>query len=298
MTHLKKVISEINLDNTGILLIGYNRPELILNRLFELYQQGIKHLYLNIDGGSKSNTKEMNEVISQAYLLFSNQVLKVNHQKKNLGMAIHVTESITNLFHFHKNLIIIEDDVKLSRNFIENLISGLNFQTSLGLSGIITGNSNLFCKFKQNKWRTVDAPSVWGWAITSKTWNLYNLFLRKGDIEKDMANSDMFRNLSKYYKNYWRTKFYKSADFPFYNWDTQLRYMLFKENLKSLAPVFSITGNEGFSKSNAVHTNYSIPRNIKNDELNVTKINGLSKISPLYEYFTISAFKHRLKKFC
>lgn len=290
-------IYKIDPSNTGILLIGYNRPQLLANRLIELSNQQIKYLYLNIDGGRESHTKEMSEVIFLAQMLFSNLTLRVTHQKYNLGMAVHVTESITNLTRLHENIIVIEDDVKLSFNFIENLIKGLNFQKSIGLNGVVTGNSNLFIKNRKNKWRKVLAPSVWGWAISAQTWKFYNLYLNRSNIENEMANSKNFSKLSSYLKSFWKAKFYKSANDPYYNWDTQLRYALFKEDLESIAPIFSITGNEGFSSLNAKHTNYKMPRYLKNDKLNTSEINGLSYCSDLYNYLDFSGFKHRVKSY-
>ena len=136
--------SKIESKDVAILLVGFNRPNLLLKRLDQLLAFNAGCLYLSIDGGEESLSIEMKNVVEKAKKKFPKKKLIVNLHKTRLGMAPHVTRAISSVFKKYEYIIVVEDDVVLSVNFIDNLIMGLNFQKKHGMNGIVSGNSHLF----------------------------------------------------------------------------------------------------------------------------------------------------------
>ena len=287
--------SKIKSKDVAILLVGFNRPKLLLKRLDQLHAFNANCLYLSIDGGEESLSIEMKNVVEKAKKKFPKKKLIVNLHKTRLGMGPHVTSAISSVLKKHEYIIVVEDDVVLSLNFIDNLIMGLNFQKKHGMNGIVSGNSHLFNTSKKNKWRKVSAPSVWGWACSRDTWNGYKLNMESQNIETELKNSKLWQKMRQYEKKIWLTKFKKSIEYPNYNWDTQLIYHLLINDHQSLAPIFSITGNEGFGSITSVHTSYEIPKYIRNDKLSESITDKLSKFSLFYQRYDITGIKHRIK---
>ena len=52
------------LKSTALLLVGYNRPELLFKRISEIAVMNLDHIYISIDGGIESHSKEMIKLIN------------------------------------------------------------------------------------------------------------------------------------------------------------------------------------------------------------------------------------------
>ena len=58
--------SKIESKDVAILLVGFNRPKLLLKRLDQLLAFNAGCLYLSIDGGEESLSIEMKNVVEKA----------------------------------------------------------------------------------------------------------------------------------------------------------------------------------------------------------------------------------------
>ena len=274
----------VKVSDVGVLILAYNRPEMLHKRIKELSNSKICNLFISIDGGRSSHSPEMESTKDFARLAFKQtKNFNLNHHKKNLGMVKHITREISNVLAEYKYVIVVEDDVKIVDNFIENMISGINLQNRLGLNGIVSGWSPLYAKKLSNRWRVTTYPFIWGWACSRKTWNSYTYDLSKIDIEKELLCSESWDKLSNYQKTKWLGYLKKTQLNPKYTWDAQLFFLLLKNNHSNLSPIFSITGNEGFNDIRAVHTKGRKPRAIKNKKINESTIFKLNRFSKLIE---------------
>ena len=265
---VEKLEKPISISDVGVLLLGFNRPELLKKRINEIYESEIENLYISIDGGSKSHTKEMELLKSYIQKKFSNLVnLSLKHHEENLGLVKHITGEIDYVFTKHQYIIVIEDDVKISTNFISNMINGLNIHKMNNSIGIICGFSPLHFKYLKNKWRVSKYPYIWGWACSKTTWQNYSYDLSEVDIEKALLNSKTWNHLKPSQKIKWLGLFKKAQENPLETWDAQLMFLSYCKDFKNLAPIFSIVGNEGFNDSRAVHTKGSKPKFVTTSNL-------------------------------
>ena len=245
-------------QDVPILLIGFNRPEFLLDRLRELQKMPIKHLYISIDGNPNSDKSSMLSVVDYANGAFSKlENLNIEIQSENLGLAKHLTTAISKVFNTFSHIVVIEDDISMSLNFYQNMLSGFNFQQTNHLRGIIGAFSPLnFSSIRvfNNKWRTSKYCSIWGWGCTKSVWADYDLTLKNVDFRKSLENSQVWQELSKFQQNLWINRFIKIQNNPYHTWDIQFQYMSFCENLQHLVPLFRVTENDGFADERSSNT--------------------------------------------
>lgn len=283
---MTKSFRKITVDtlDVGVLVLAFNRPEMLYKRIEELSNNKICNLYISIDGGSESHSPEMEAAKNFAKQVFQKiENFSLKHHKKNLGIDKHTTQEISRVLLNHKYIIVIEDDVKVTGNFIENMVNGINLQNQLGLSGIISGWSPLYAKKPNNKWRITTHPFVWGWACSSKIWSEFTYDLSKINIERQLLRSQKWHKLSDHNKEKYLLMFKKFQSNPQNTWDVPFLFLFFKKNYISICPVFSMVGNEGFDDKRATHTKGKIPRTIKNAKLNESVLSKLSMYSIIYK---------------
>ncbi len=292
---VKKLEAPISITEVGVLLLGFNRPELLKKRINEIYESKVENLYISIDGGSKSHTTEMDLLKQYAQKKLSNlQCFHLNHHKDNLGLTRHITEEISNVLNKHQYIIVIEDDIKISSNFINNMINGLNIHKRENSIGIINGFSPVHSKYFQNKWRISRYPYIWGWACSKAVWQNYNHDLSEVDIEQTLLNSKSWNSLKSSQKIKWLGLFRKVQANPLETWDYQLVYLSYCMDFINLAPIFSMVGNEGFNDPRAIHTKGKKPKFVTTLNLNHTittkKLKHFNKILNLIDKYWMNDF--------
>jgi hypothetical protein len=275
---VKKLETPISITDVGVLLLGFNRPELLRKRINEIYESKVENLYISIDGGSESHTLEMGLLKQYAKKKLSElQCFNLNHHKDNLGLVRHITREISNILTKHQYIIVIEDDIKISTNFINNMINGLNIHKRDSSIGIVTGFSPLHFRYLKNKWRISRYPYIWGWACSRAVWQSYTYDLSEVDIEQKLLDSKSWNDLKPSQKIKWLNLFRKVQVNPLETWDSQLVYLSYCKDFINLAPIFTIVGNEGFNDSRAVHTKSKKPKFVTTLNINHTIITKKSK---------------------
>jgi len=273
-----KLETPISISKVGVLLLGFNRPELLNKRINEIYECKVENLYISIDGGRESHTKNMNEVKKYAQKKFSAlQFFDLNHHKNNLGLVKHATGEIAKVLANHEYIIVIEDDVKISANFISNMINGLSIHKREKSIGIVSGFSPLHLKYVKNRWRTSRYPYMWGWACSKETWQNYKYDLSKINLEQELGYSKTWNALNPSQKIKGLGLFRKVQLNPLETWDSQLLFLSYCKDFINLAPVFSIVSNEGFNDPRATHTKGKKPKLMSDSNINHAVITKKSK---------------------
>ena len=266
---VKKLETPISITEVGVLLLGFNRPELLKKRINEIYESKVENLYISIDGGSESHTKEMDLIKQYAQNKFSKlQYFNLNHHKNNLGLDKHITGEISKVFDKFQYIVVIEDDVKISTNFINNMIDGLNIHKRDSSTGIVSGFSPLHFKYLKNKWRVSSYPYIWGWACSRAVWKNYKYNLSEINLEQKLLNSKSWNNLKPSQKAKWLGLFKKAQTNPLDTWDSRLVFLSYCKDFINLAPIFSVVGNEGFNDARAIHTKGKKPKFVTISNLN------------------------------
>ena len=261
--------------NPALLILGYNRPDLLKRRIYEISKMEVKNVYISIDGGTDSHKSEMMDLISKIPSLLKNDVqVKITHHKNNLGLTRHLTSSISKVLVENENIIVVEDDIILNSNFYRNIINGLDLLRSMKVNGLVYGFSPINYSGRylvNNKWHQTKYFSCWGWGCSRQTWERYNSDLSNIKIDKVLSNSNSWSSLSNHQKNIWRARFNRVQSDEAYTWDIQMQFTSFLNDFTNLGPLFAFTSNEGFNDKRATHTKESKPRwvgsNLKNNQV-------------------------------
>jgi|LauGreSBDMM110SN_4_FD.fasta_scaffold00032_19 hypothetical protein len=249
--------------NYPILLIGFNRPNLLRHRLVEILAQIADRnlLYVYIDGprgaqDTKSNL-EMRKLRSE-FSHFSNvQFIFRDH---NLGCSRNIIAAITEVCEAHSGVIVIEDDIALVPDFIST-ISGIldkwdsnsDWLTVGGFSPFVT--HNIWVSKVLNRWRKSNYFSAWGWGIRADGWDAFSIVNSTELLEKKLETSIGWQNLGARKQSIWMKRFSRSI------WDFQVQMMHFAVDKFCLLPSFRMIDNQGFESELSTHTRHKRPWN-------------------------------------
>ena len=255
------------MDDVPILLLGYNRPEFLAQRIQELRKIAPPLIYISIDGSNELTEIEINRQLSlnlEDWPIGSSIVLW--RQSENFGLTRHVTSAIGRVLKEHPNVIVVEDDISLSPSFYTNMIRGFRVLKENSVRGTVGAFSPIKLPKKLerlNRWRKTPYFSCWGWGISREIWEKYQVDLRKENIELSLSKSKIWNGLSRTQRNVWMRRFEKIVLYPLDTWDVQVQYMSFKYDLVSILPISRFIDNVGFSDERGAHTKGNKPRWIR-----------------------------------
>jgi hypothetical protein len=268
--------------NPPLLLLGYNRRDLLEKRVKEISKLDIEKVYISIDGGKESHKSEMISLILEIPSLFlKNTDVKITHYENNLGLTKHITSAISKVLKENENVIVVEDDIAINLSFYKNITNGMNLLKKMGASGLVSGFSPINYSgnyFLQNKWRKSIYFSCWGWGCDRDTWAKYESNLSNVNFDEALKNSYAWNSLSRWQKNVWKSRFRRVQQNEGYTWDLQMQFSSFINDFTNFAPLYRFTDNEGFNDERATHTKEPKPKWMNNKAKNEQYIHDFTGI--------------------
>jgi hypothetical protein len=257
-----------------VLILAFNRPDFVMNRLIELENQTIKptKIIVSIDGPRESN-REDNVNISKILGILesdSNAHILVIRRENNLGCTNNVILSVNEVLEEFEYIIVIEDDVSISPNFYAQMVEAINFflqnknnnldniLTIGGFSPFYNNSTNLVSRYllPENKWRKTKYFHSWGWATSRIFWSKFiRLDNELIDLDSLLSSSQHWNKLSMRKKMIWKKRFPRS-------WDYQVQGNLFLQDGFNLFPYYRIIHNEGLGDYRSTHTRQKKPWHI------------------------------------
>jgi hypothetical protein len=250
-------------SETVLLLVGFNRIDLLRKRLNEIERNLPVDVYVSIDGPtSTEHGRQILEFLNNYSRTSPLQKLEFRVCEENMGLSRHITSSIDMLFKKYEYVIVLEDDVMISPVFVESMVDGLNIVNQDPILGGVGGFS-AFKKMsgwnRKNKWRKSKYFSAWGWATSRTKWSMYHLRIPP-DFKTHLNSSKSWNSLSSYQKRLWLSRFKKiDSDRPM-TWDYQMQYLYFSTSMRMLLPTQRLSDNEGFSSERSTNTTGKRPR--------------------------------------
>jgi len=161
---------------TAVAIFAYRRPDHLKMTLKSLFLNNeLKHTDLIFFCDGPKNKKEFqktNEVISICKsITFKNKKMYI--QSKNIGLANSIKNGVDIVFNKlnYKQIIVIEDDLILGKNFISFCLKSLKYYKSEKNIGSITGYNFLGLVDTKDKPCLTYRHSSWGWATWNNVWN-------------------------------------------------------------------------------------------------------------------------------
>ena len=275
--------------DTPILVIGFNRPEKLKMCLQAIVEAGGSEIYIFLDGPRKLENNDLG-LINQCKQIIKDfeahlEIRGQNFQGVNMGCKEGVKSAINWFFQFNTFGVIIEDDVLITRSF-------LNFCSDV--DGFYRHNSKVF---QINGWVPFQPGEItdksfltryaipWGWATWKTKWEMYEEDLTYENASK--PNDLLTNTLNGTPRNFellWRSNFLQCLGQEIDTWDYQWIYSIWLNGGFAISPPYRLTTNIGFDTS-ATHTRTPSKRsNLPAYEQNV--VVGLTKFEEILdEYF-------------
>jgi hypothetical protein len=182
-----------------IVLFVYNRPwhtqqcleslyanELAKDSILYVYSDGLKN---NADDNETANVAEVRKLL-KAKNWCSKVIIK--ERTTNIGLANSVVHGVTEIVNKHGRIIVIEDDLVLSKGFLSFMNKGLTLYQNNQNVMSITGYSFFNDGTKPDKtYFLKGGTSTWGWGTWSKSWKIFNYdstSLYKKIIERNLES--------------------------------------------------------------------------------------------------------------
>ncbi|MDA7454429.1 hypothetical protein N8863_06145 [Candidatus Pelagibacter ubique] len=132
-------------------------------------------LYVSIDGWLTEEDRKKQENIIKTAKMYADKFLclNINHHSKNLGLSRNITESITSVINQHGKIIVVEDDIIVSRAFLKFMNDSLNYYEKKNKIWHVAAYNIINNKKKKNEiflWRLMNC---WGWGTWKDRWSHY-----------------------------------------------------------------------------------------------------------------------------
>lgn len=165
------------MEYAPIVLFAYNRPMHTMACIQSLLQNKISKnsdIYFYIDGPKTKSDIDANIAICE--YLKSLRGFKNTHviqRQENVGLARSIVDGINNTIFRHGKVIVIEDDLILSRHFLEYMNDGLilykDREDVLHISGYMFPIEETF----ENTTYLLPLVTSWGWGTWKSAWNFF-----------------------------------------------------------------------------------------------------------------------------
>jgi hypothetical protein len=257
-----------------LLIIAFNRPDFLESRLMEAERYKIPRVIVSIDGPNGSQNLEFQKLCSSfgSTESLGTQVSFI-FRERSLGMARHVTTAISEVLESYPGVVVLEDDIEMSKHFFSGISSALQKfgNKYFGVSGFspLSIGSKL-----PNCWRESKYISIWGWGVTSDAWKKYQFELKDSDLQA-LEKSHTWNKLSQAEREIWLRRFRKVIENPSFTWDSQIQFACFRYDLKNLSSVFRTSENLGFQDARSTNTKTIRPRILGKHSLNQGRVRNL-----------------------
>ena len=249
------------MDLAPIALFVYNRPEILKKSIYSLKKNKLveKSMIYIFSDGAKKNSKDkilVNEVRKIINNTKNLNIKKVIFHKNNIGLKRNIISGINFVLKKNKKIIVLEDDIYLSPNFLKYMNRSLDFiKKEKNIWHVSAWNYPIKLKKKNLNdvflWQNMNC---WGWGTHRKYWKKINLdskFFIKNLSKKNISDFNLnntLNNWSQLQRNY-KKKINTWAIF----WNATI----FWNNAFCLNPARSYTVNIGF-ESDSTHTKKKI----------------------------------------
>jgi len=239
------------LENLSVLILAYNRYEKFKRCIKNLNEQGIKKIFLSIDGPkNKNDLKNQEKIISFCKYNNFGMEIKINQFNKNNGCRIGPIRGISWFFSYNQCGVILEDDVILSKKCIEAFSYLLekyhNNEEFLSISSFneLT-NSKIEYVYEMPVWRS------FGWASWAHKWNSHINFSKK---IRNYNMWDLYKLMPKDFRSIKTVQLVKASQLNLLDaWDYEFNFSHLLNKKKSLTLGGINCLNYGFDNT-ATHT--------------------------------------------
>lgn len=249
-----------------ILYIVFNRPEVTEITFQKIKEIKPKKLYIVIDAARTDKKDEyilverVKNIVSQKNVNW-NCDLKYLVREENYGCKKNITTAISWVLEKEDRLIILEDDIVITKAFIEFANEMLEKYKNTENVAMISANNYTPLKSLKSDYLFSNYGHIWGWATWKRVWSKFDVEVPDLElaVENDLSDIKFFsKKEKKYYKQYFTIWLEKIKNKTENAWGPQFSFFRRQNNLLSIVPKVNLASNIGFFSS---RTNINVKNN-------------------------------------
>jgi len=242
--------SRVSTFETPVLVIGFNRPDKIVNLLERLYELGVTNLFVSLDGPRNSAESLICEETLVLVKTFQSRFnLSVVWRDYNLGCNLGVVSALDWFFHQNSSGIVLEDDCYPEDSMLIVLEEKLALIGSARTDiGMITAH-NPFTKWPTNVLSRY--ALIHGWATTSEIWLQVRKDYFKVTLPQLVARKRLGRSLAE--SIFWWANSNRARLGGVDTWDGIFADRMWRLGYQTYVPEQNLILNFGFDER-ATHT--------------------------------------------
>lgn len=241
------------ISKTPILLIAFNRPDLLEQTFAKVRMVQPSHLYIAVDG-PRSNRKGESDKVKECQS-FAQKVdwsceVHTLFREDNLGCGRGPAEAISWAFESTERLIILEDDCVASTSFFRFCDEMLERYKDDERVWLISGRSHQSKSkyFNRQDYIFSHYAHTWGWATWKRCWNQFDImmsdapqFLELGGAMNVLAS----KKQGEYYNRRFLQTYKHINEEVAHSWDFQWVYAYMKNGGLGIVPCMNLIKNIG-----------------------------------------------------
>jgi hypothetical protein len=243
--------------NEAVLLIGFNRPDLLANTIEAVRVAKPPRVYLALDGPRLGRSDDLKVIQCRALVSALDWGCEVRtlFREHNLGCGKGVSGAISWFFETEERGIILEDDILPDPTFFTYADELLERYAQDSRVGAITGTNFVPPDHQSHPdtYRFSRIPIVWGWATWRRAWAEYRFDIAgwRSGLAGQRARYAMGDTRAA--QLLWSANFDLMARHAIDTWDLQFVYTCMSRSFLTAVPPVNLVENVGF-RSDATHT--------------------------------------------
>jgi len=185
--------------DVAILLIGFNRPELIIKTLNSIRAVKPSRIYITVDGaranvvGEQLLVDKVKEVVQNIDWLCD---VNLKFNEVNMGAEVTVSAGVSWVLENEESVIVMEDDIVASLAFFQFCEEMLEKYKDNENIYMVSGCQITPIKLPNNEDYLFGlyGHTGAGWATWKRAWNRFNLYM---DVEDGYTNVDYIKKISR-----------------------------------------------------------------------------------------------------
>jgi len=238
-----------------IVLFCYKRLDTLKQTIESLQQNYLaseSELFIFSDGAKKTEDEPViAEVRKYLKTVTGFKIVMVTEAPKNKGLAASIIGGVTEIINKYDKVIVLEDDLVSSRNFLIYVNKGLDYYKDNSKIFSITGSGIPIKGLNENSVYFTQRSNSCGWGTWKDRWNIIDWEVK--DYPALMSSRSLKRAFNKMGSDMTglltRQKLGKIN-----SWAIRWCYHQFRNDLYSVHPVVSKIKNIGYASTDASHT--------------------------------------------
>lgn len=228
-----------------ILLIGFNRPDYMVETLNSLRKVRPEKIYFAVDGPRHPDEKQkVTDTQECVKLIDWDCEIKTLFREKNLGCKHGVASAIDWVFKEEDFAIIVEDDI-LARSEFFQMCDMLNAKYAQNDRIYMISGTNYSPDPKHvHSYVYTQNFTIWGWATWKRCWKDYDVHM-SGWENQDIQTKIRVNSPSWFQWQYWKRTLNNLNSNYMDTWDIQWVYHCIKNSGMAVTPTTNLVTNIG-----------------------------------------------------